>query len=134
MFNTAAVFHAPMFALNADAEKNACEPSHPRSTPTERARMSRRGCVGAQSHTRTRASARTQHVRECVRRARIGDPPRTTARAASNNHRARPACTGRAAGAGKAAHTAYNVVTRAVFHAPMFALNADDALNACEPI
>ena len=25
----------------------------------------------------------------------------------------------------KAAYTAYNVVTRAVFHAPMFALNAD---------
>ena len=23
---TAAVFHAPMFALNADAEKNACQP------------------------------------------------------------------------------------------------------------
>jgi hypothetical protein len=26
MFDTAAVFHAPMFALNAFAEKNACEP------------------------------------------------------------------------------------------------------------
>jgi hypothetical protein len=44
---TDAVFHAPMFALNADADWNACEPSHPRSTPTERARMCRRGCAGA---------------------------------------------------------------------------------------
>jgi hypothetical protein len=31
---TAAVFHAPMSALNAEAYKNACEPSRPRSTPT----------------------------------------------------------------------------------------------------
>ena len=49
---TAAVFHAPMFALNAVADWNACEPSHPRSTPTEGARMCRRGCVGAQSAIR----------------------------------------------------------------------------------
>jgi hypothetical protein len=62
---TRAVFHAPMFALNALAE-NACEPSHPRSTPTEGARMCRRGCVGAQSHTHTRARAWTQHVRVCA--------------------------------------------------------------------
>ena len=57
---TAAVFHAPMFALNADAEENACEPSHTRSTPTEGARMCRSGCVGPQSythmHTRTDAA------------------------------------------------------------------------------
>jgi hypothetical protein len=26
-----------------------------------------------------------------------------------------------------------NVVARAVFHAPMFALNADAPLNACKP-
>jgi hypothetical protein len=38
----------------------------------------------------------------------------------------------RAAGPG-AAHTAYNVVTAAVFHAPMFALNADAEENACAP-
>ncbi len=38
----------------------------------------------------------------------------------------------RAARAGKAAHTPYNQVTRAVFHAPMSALNADAELNACE--
>jgi hypothetical protein len=71
---TAAVFHAPMFALNADAEANACKPNHTRSTPTERARMCRRGCAGARSHTRTRARTRAQHVGACVRRARIGDP------------------------------------------------------------
>ena len=27
---TAAVFHAPIFALNADADWNACEPNHKR--------------------------------------------------------------------------------------------------------
>ncbi len=132
MFDTDAVFHAPMFALNADADWNACEPSHPQSTPTEGARMCRRGCVRAQSHTRTRASARTQHVRACVRRARIGgaaahNGPRRIDDPAERILNHRPACTGRAAGAEKAAHTAYNVVTLAVFHAPMFALNADAA-------
>jgi hypothetical protein len=38
----------------------------------------------------------------------------------------------RAAGPG-AAHTEFIVVTAAVFHAPMFALNADAELNACAP-
>ncbi len=33
----------------------------------------------------------------------------------------------------KAALTEDNVVTRAVFHAPMFALNADAKKNVCEP-
>ena len=74
MFDTDAVFHAPMFALNAAADWNACEPSHTRSTPTDGARMCRRGCVGAQSNTHTRVRARTQHVGACVRQARIGDP------------------------------------------------------------
>jgi hypothetical protein len=32
-----------------------------------------------------------------------------------------------------AAHTQYNVVTDAVFHAPMFALNVDAPMNACAP-
>jgi hypothetical protein len=32
---TDAVFHAPMFALNADADWNACKRNHKRSTPTE---------------------------------------------------------------------------------------------------
>ncbi len=62
---TAAVFHAPMFALNAFADLNACAPSHPRSTPTERARMSRRGCVRAQSHTHTRAHTDAARGRVC---------------------------------------------------------------------
>ncbi len=35
---TLAVFHALMFALKLFALKNACEPSHTRSTPTESAR------------------------------------------------------------------------------------------------
>ncbi len=38
---TDAVFHAPMFALNANAPWNACKPSRTRSTPTEPA------CFGA---------------------------------------------------------------------------------------
>jgi hypothetical protein len=38
----------------------------------------------------------------------------------------------RAAGPG-AAHTPYNEVTRAVFHAPMLALNAFAESNACAP-
>ena len=33
----------------------------------------------------------------------------------------------------RAAHTMHNVVTRAVFHAPMSTLNADADVNACEP-
>jgi hypothetical protein len=33
----------------------------------------------------------------------------------------------------EAAHTLDNVVTRAVFHAPMFASKADAEKNACEP-
>ena len=33
----------------------------------------------------------------------------------------------------KAEHTVYKVVTDAVFHVPMFALNADVASNVCEP-
>ncbi len=50
-----AVFHAPMFALNADATVNACEPNRTRSTPTERARTFRCGYVGAETHNHTRA-------------------------------------------------------------------------------
>ncbi len=63
------------------------------------------------------------HTRSCACASAV--LPRTTARAAPTTRRARPACGGRAARAKKAAHTAYNVVTLTVFHAPMFALNAD---------
>jgi hypothetical protein len=67
-------------------------------------------------------------VRTC---ARIGN-------AAAHNGQcrteARPSASAivRAAGPG-AAHTDDNEVTRAVFHAPMFALNAYAELNACTP-
>jgi hypothetical protein len=71
---TAAVFHAPMFALNADADWNACEPNHPRSTADGKALA----CVGADAcapdRTRAHARARTQHAGACVWRAGIGDP------------------------------------------------------------
>ncbi len=59
---TRAVFHAPMFALNVLALVNACEPSHPRSTPTERARMCRRGCKGP-NRTRTHTHAHMDAAR-----------------------------------------------------------------------
>ncbi len=68
------------------------------------------------------------HVRT---RARIGG-----AAAHNRPHRieARPSASTivRAAGP-EAAHTEAKVVTRAVFHAPMSALNADAELNACAP-
>jgi hypothetical protein len=71
----AAVFHAPMFALNAVAHWKACEPTHTQSPPAEGARMCRRGLRGRRiTHAHTRARARTQHVGARVRRARIGDP------------------------------------------------------------
>jgi hypothetical protein len=71
-------------------------------------------------HPRPRASECPARVRT---RARIGGA------AANNGPRpieARPSASAivRAAGPG-AAHTSDNEVTRAVFHAPMFALNAD---------
>ncbi len=67
----------------------------------------------------------------CATRARIGGA------AAHNRPRrteARPSASAivRAAGPG-AAHTLVNVVTAAVFHAPMLALKADAELNACAP-
>ncbi len=53
---------------------------------------------------------------------------------APRNTEARPSASAivRAAGPG-AAYTEDNVVTAAVFHAPMFALNAFAELNACTP-
>ncbi len=66
---TEAVSHAPMLALNADAPLNTCEPSH--TTPAEGARMCRRRCVGAQSHSHTRAQSHGRstraHYTVCVR-------------------------------------------------------------------
>jgi len=74
-------------------------------------------------------------------RERVPARVRTRARIgrAAAHHRpfcteARPSASAvvRAAGP-RAAHTEDNVVTRAVFHAPMLALNADAELNACAP-
>jgi hypothetical protein len=45
-----AVFHAPMFTLNADANRNACEPNHTGSAPTECAHTFRRGYMCARTH------------------------------------------------------------------------------------
>ncbi len=71
----------------------------------------------AHSYMRTRARARTSAA-----------PPRTTAAHASATDRAQSA----AVRAGpEAAHTLDKSVTRAVFHAPMFALKADADSNAC---
>jgi hypothetical protein len=58
--------------------------------------------------------------------------------AAANNRprriEARPSASAMVRVAGpEAAHTKYNEVTDAVFHAPMLALNADAEPNACPP-
>jgi hypothetical protein len=67
MYNvvTAAVFHAPMFALNADAEMNACEPRPPAVDAGGRrshvsARM--RGRPIARAHTRANGRSTRTHV------------------------------------------------------------------------
>jgi hypothetical protein len=64
---TDAVFHAPMFALNADIEANACKPSHMRSSPTESARLARVR-VRPNAHAHTEA-----HVGAYVVQARTSD-------------------------------------------------------------
>jgi hypothetical protein len=81
--------------------------------------------------TYTHGPAQSECLHVCASRARIGGA------AAHNRPRrieARPSASAkvRAAGPG-AAHTEPNEVTRAVFHAPMFALNADAEENACAP-
>ena len=63
---TRAVFHTPMFALNADAESNACAPSHPRSTPT-----GRRSHVSARMRARAIAHARALRAHGRTRGARV---------------------------------------------------------------
>ncbi len=66
---TAAVFHALMFALNADADANACEPKRTRSTPTERSRTIRCGkecaqiCARAHTHMDAHVGAYVVQVR-----------------------------------------------------------------------
>jgi hypothetical protein len=70
---TRAVFHAPMFALNADALENACEPK-PHAVHADR-----KGSHGSAQmrgnpnpHPRVRASPNAARARVCG--ARIGDP------------------------------------------------------------
>ena len=61
-----AVFHAPMFALNADAAWNACAPNHPRSTPTgRRSHVSARMRARPIAHAQTRAHGHSTRAREC---------------------------------------------------------------------
>ena len=81
----------------------------------------------APAHARAHTSARTRaRAHRRCRRARRPTPHRRP-------RRARPACGGAPPGPERAAHTLSNVVTAAVFHAPMFALNAAAYMNACEP-
>ncbi len=71
----------------------------------------------APAHARAHTSARA--------RARIGRPAAHDGpRRIDDPRRARPARGGAPPGPEMAAHTESNVVTRAVFHAPMCALNA----------
>jgi hypothetical protein len=63
---------------------------------------------------------------ETYAHARVRTPPRQCCRTQARS----PAKTDKAP---KRLHTEDNVDTDAVFHAPMFALNADAERNACEP-
>ncbi len=72
------------------------------------------------------ASACTCAHARAHRRCRRAQPP------AAPKPRRSVSAVVRAAGPG-AAHTENNEVTRAVFHAPMSALNADAPTNACAP-
>ncbi len=84
---------------------------------------------GGHGYTRGPSASDCSHM--CARMRASAVPPRTTGRAASMPRRARaPQC---APPGREAAHTWDNVVTAAVFHAPMFALKADAELNACAP-
>jgi len=71
---TRAVFHAPMFALNADADWNACVPRPHAVTADGKALAWVRADACAPDRTRAHARARTQHAGACVWRAGIGDP------------------------------------------------------------
>jgi hypothetical protein len=88
-----------------------------RSYTHTRGRPRMRAPIRARTHSRARIRGAAAHNGP----RRTDDPPSAS--------RLR----WRAARAGKAAHTPCNVVAAAVFHAPMFALNADAEMNACEP-
>ena len=78
-------------------------------------------------HPRMRGPTRLPTRARAHRRSRRAQPPAPHRRP----DRARPAGGGTVPGR-KAAHTQCNVVTAAVFHAPMFALNADAEANDCD--
>ena len=75
-------------------------------------------CVCDYTHTHMRARASAV-------------PPRTTP--AHVEDRPSASAAGRTVGRTRCAHTYSILITDAVFHAPMFALNADAHLNACAP-
>jgi hypothetical protein len=78
---TRAVFHAPMFALNAAAEANACEPKPPAvDADITRSHVSAR-MRGRPNRTRTHARARTQRARACA-----AGPHRRSVRPCSETH------------------------------------------------
>ena len=79
------------------------------------------------SYTYTRGHPRMRvptRLRVHTRANASAAPPCTTARAASTTPPSASRLRWRAARAERAAHTDSNVVTAAVFHTPMFALNA----------
>jgi hypothetical protein len=81
--------------------------------------------------TYTQDPAQSECLHVCARARASAAPPRTTG---PRRIEARPSASAvvRAGGPG-AAHTWYMFDTRAVFHAPMLALNADAEVNACAP-
>ncbi len=87
-------------------------------------------CVQLWLHVDTRGSEYV-YMRARTHARASAAPPRTS----TTPHRAPAERVPRRwrAAAPKAAHTEDNVVTDAVFHAPMFALNATAPENACEP-
>ncbi len=67
MFDTRAVFHAPMFALNADAERNACraEPPAVHADGTALASAGADACAPNPTRTHARAHGCSTGARVC---------------------------------------------------------------------
>ena len=81
------------------------------------------GHTRTHTHTHTRARAHTHtHMRAC-----------TSSRTRPRHIDDRPSASAALHAPAETAHTSENDVTRAVFHAPMFALKAVAEKNACEP-
>jgi hypothetical protein len=146
-----AVFQAPMFALNAVAKANACEPSHTLSKSPRRISPEPRR-VRSVHHC-----ARSAQWAECVRSGAVALDGRDAGQlqqlhrrktgesllAVSSEHNDTREMSEVRKKASKhedtpytrrqRAHTEAIVVIEAVFQAPMFALNAVAPLNAYEP-